>query len=212
MSSKEEIKEKIKILDSQIEVLSMKRELLLCSLAIEEDDTASAMRHMANAVDLGYLGNYGYLGAAFGGEVEGLETDYDKAKYYLQKFYNDYKLCKLEDVSADNILVAIYNLAATETYICDRDGLNYSPKIINNMLSLYKEMIDIAEIAEVSLEESTIDDLYKVGIIMYTGRFSSTKREDITFKADKDAGKKAIKLAAKMGNQAAIEYIKKENI
>lgn len=198
-------------LDQQIQKLQMQKELVLSSISMTKEDDAAFIEHLAKAVDYGYLGNYSFIGPAYGGGLYGLNVDIDKAKHYLQKFYEDYKLCRLKDVSADNIMVALYNLAATESYFCDRDGLTYTTEVIGRMTSLYNEMISIGEVSD-RLEEATITDLFNAAIILYSGEFKNTKGEIILFPADIPDGVRGLKVAAMMGNNDAQEFLKSEGI
>lgn len=211
MDDIKKLEKQVAELDYKIQKLHMQKELILSSIGMRKNDDASFIEHLAKAVDYGYLGNYSFIGPAYGNGLYGLEPDIDKAKHYLQKFYEDYKLCRLEDVSADSIIVALYNLAATESYICDRDGLLYTPEVTNRMADLYKEMITIAEISE-ALDESSLTDLYNAGVILYSGKFENTKHNTVFFPSDIDAGARAIKLAAGMGSKEAQAYLKAENI
>ncbi len=205
------LEQKVAELDQRIQELHMQKELVLSSISSKKDDDAGFIEHLAKAVDYGYLGNYSFIGPAYGGGLYGLDVDIDKAKHYLQKFYEDYKLCRLNDVSADSILVALYNLAATESYICDRDGLTYTPEVTERMTNLYKEMISIGEISE-CLDESAVTDLFHAALILYSGEFGNTKGETITFPSDVLEGTHGLKLAAKMGQNDAQEFLKFEGI
>ncbi len=212
MNRLENLKKQLDEVDAEINELLIKKELLLATIGSRQDNMASFIMHMAKAVDYGYKGNYGFIGTAFGCGMYDIDVDFDKAKHYLQKYYDDYKLCKLEDVSADSIITAIYNLATTESCICDRDGLEYSSEVIDRMLGLYREIVTIAEIGEKLSDESTILDLYQAGVILYSGQFYNTKEELVKYSADVDFGTRAIKLAAKMGSKEAKVYMESEDI
>ncbi|SDB07149.1 hypothetical protein SAMN02910298_00225 [Pseudobutyrivibrio sp. YE44] len=212
MDDIEKMNTQVENIDNKIRELNMQKELILSSISIKQDDNASFIEHLAKAVDYGYLGDYGFIGPAYGGGLYGLSVDIDKAKHYLEKFYYDYKLSRLEKVSADSIIVALYNLAATEVYICDRDELMYTPEITGKMVAIYKEIVNIAEIVEKPLEESALLDLFNVGVILYSGKFGNTKEETIFFASDIETGLKGIKKAAQMGSKEAMDFIKAEEL
>lgn len=212
MSSVKDLNKQVKELDARIQELEMQRELILASIGFKQKNVPDAIEHFAKAVDYGYLGNYSFIGGLYGSGEEGVPVDLDKAKHYLQKFYDDYKLCRLEDVSPSNIVTAIYNLAATESYICIRDGVKHSAKVTNRMKRLFIELINIAEIAGDDLEESAIEDVFKAGAVLYSGLFGAPNGEDVEFKADTENGIKGLKVAADLGNESAKKFISFEGI
>ncbi len=211
MGTLEDLKEKVDDINAEIRQLEMKRELLLSMIALESNDNAAAIKHTAKAVDYGYRGDYSFVGAAISAGLYGMAPDYDLGKHYLEKFYNDYKLSMLQDIPSSSICNVSFNLAAAECHICDRDGKKLTPEVLSKILDYYKELIEVAELAE-ELTEEVVHEVYQVGIILYSGNFESPMHNKVSFTPDKEYGIRALKRAADLGSLKAKEFLESEGI
>jgi len=205
-----EMEEEVTDLSNQLQQLQIQVQLKLAAKKLEEGDFPGSVSALENAVELGYKGNYSFLGTAYLTGINGVQTDFSKGFNYLNKFYEEFKDGVLDIDDKGCMVQVCHNLATC--YLWELQEGNSSESLrqykLNNVLDLYKEAVDFApEEKDEENSSTSAEMLMVIGCCFYYGEIHSEGHDDVTIPKDYEYAYKAFTEAERLGNVQAISLL-----
>ena len=151
-----------------------------------------------DAVNNGYRGNYSMIGLEYFFGINITEVDKEKGRYWLQRFYNDYKngLIILNEDDTNTIIDAFFILAIDRIWKKQDESQGITD--ISEELDILRAAVDLAEqYSDGITSPSAKDRIYGIGWCFYYGKIHSDEHEDVEIKKDYDYAYKALQVAVK---------------